>query len=61
MSELLVVAVFGIGAAVCIIGGVGIGAAITLWTIDRILALTKTTWIVTWWWFSTHVQKRPKG
>lgn len=40
---------YWVGAGVCFMCLIGVGAALLLWTIDRILALTKTVSVVTEW------------
>lgn len=61
MTELIVTAVFWVGAAVCLLGGVGIAALLAVWAIDRVAYATKTTWIIARWWAERRRSKRFPG
>lgn len=49
------------GAIVGLIGLVGVGAFLLLWTIDRVLALTKTVSVVTEWYVREKLGRGPRG
>lgn len=59
MSDILNACIYFIGAAVCVIGSVGILAMLAVWAINKVAFATKTTWIIARWWADTRRSKHP--
>lgn len=61
MPNFILGSIFVVGWAVCLIGGIGITAALGIWSLDRVLNLTGTVNIIAQWWLAKKFPNRFKG